>query len=62
MNEIKPKNRKANAVRPQTTSNPRPEQIALLAYHIWEQEGRPAGREQEHWLQAESQMKSAHKL
>jgi len=59
MNEIKPKSRKANPVKSNTPSNPRPEQVALLAYHIWEQEGRPAGREQEHWLQAESQIKAS---
>jgi hypothetical protein len=26
--------------------------IALAAYRIWEQEGRPSGREKEHWYQA----------
>ena len=59
MNEIKPKTRKANPIKPQTSSTPRPEQVALLAYHIWEQEGRPPGREQEHWFQAESQIKAS---
>ncbi len=29
---------------------------AILAYQIWEQEGRPAGREQQHWEQAEMQL------
>ncbi len=29
---------------------------AALAYQIWEQEGRPDGREQHHWQQAEKQL------
>ena len=29
------------------------EEIALAAYSIWEQEGRPEGRNVEHWIQAE---------
>ena len=35
------------------------EQIASRAYFIWEQHGRPAGREREHWLMAEQQLKAA---
>jgi hypothetical protein len=31
--------------------------IALCAYYIWEKEGRPEGRREAHWLQAESQMR-----
>jgi hypothetical protein len=27
--------------------------IAVLAYQMWEQEGRPANREMQHWQQAE---------
>jgi hypothetical protein len=30
------------------------EEIAFCAYLIWEKEGRPSGREKEHWLQAET--------
>ncbi|RUY80916.1 DUF2934 domain-containing protein, partial [Mesorhizobium sp. M7A.F.Ca.CA.001.10.2.1] len=30
----------------------REEKIKRRAHEIWEQEGRPAGREQEHWDQA----------
>ena len=37
-------------------SPPDPEEIAFCAYLIWEKEGRPAGREREHWLQAETQL------
>jgi hypothetical protein len=32
------------------------QQIAECAYYIWESEGRPAGREAEHWHQAELQL------
>ena len=35
---------------------PRPEEVATCAYLIWEKEGRPCGREKEHWLQAETQL------
>ena len=36
-----------------------PEAVAAYAYHIWEQEGRPVGRDREHWLQAEAQLRWA---
>lgn len=32
----------------------RDEEIRLIAYHIWEKEGRPQGRDREHWLRAEA--------
>ena len=28
------------------------QEIELLAYHIWEREGRPEGRAEDHWEQA----------
>ena len=31
-------------------------EIARTAYFIWEQEGRPHGRDQAHWFQAETQL------
>jgi hypothetical protein len=31
----------------------RDEQIRLIAYQIWEEEGRPHGKHVEHWIQAE---------
>jgi len=37
-------------------SAPAAEEIAVCAYLIWEKEGRPKGREREHWLQAETQL------
>ena len=33
---------------------PTTDHVARLAYLFWEQEGRPQGREVEHWLQAKS--------
>ena len=33
---------------------PTTEQIAALAYHIWEEEGQPEGRSAAHWREAES--------
>jgi hypothetical protein len=35
------------------------EEIARRAYAIWEGQGRPAGMEKEHWLQAETQLKAS---
>jgi hypothetical protein len=35
---------------------PSREEIAFCAYGIYESEGRPHGKEQEHWLQAEAQL------
>lgn len=39
---------------------PTPEEITGCAYLIWEEEGRPEGREKQHWLQAEAQLLAAH--
>lgn len=56
---------KASAPEAKRTVNPLPvqeitsEQIARRAYSIWEQQGRPAGKEAEHWLLAEQQLKSS---
>lgn len=33
--------------------------VAERAYGIWEQEGRPEGREIEHWLRAEAEIRAA---
>lgn len=32
------------------------QQIQELAYQLWEQEGRPEGRDREHWEQARRQL------
>ena len=38
-----------------------PEEIALAAYCIWEEEGRPQGHDVEHWLRAEDLLRQGHK-
>lgn len=42
------------------TANGEPavEEIALHAYAIWENEGRPDGHDIDHWLQAEAQLRA----
>lgn len=62
---------KAPAAKPAKTSPPKPapapapapritaEQIARRAYFIWEQAGRPTGKEREHWLLAEQELQAA---
>lgn len=35
---------------------PAPEQVADLAYRIWDAEGRPNGRDRAHWLEAEARL------
>jgi len=41
---------------------PNREEIAAAAYSIWEQEGRPEGRDLEHWLRAKTQVQIKHDL
>ena len=48
-------------------TTPNTETIATLAYEYWEADGRPDGKDIEHWLKAEQtltipQMKDAHVL
>ena len=35
------------------------QQVETLAYQIWEREGRPLGRQEAHWWQAEQHVTSA---
>jgi hypothetical protein len=35
------------------------DQIAKRAFEIWEREGHPAGRDQDHWTQAEAELRNA---
>jgi len=35
------------------------EEIAALAYQLWEKSGREAGRDQEYWFEAENQLNAA---
>ena len=37
-------------------SGQRNRMIQERAYQIWEEEGRPGGREEEHWLRAEAEV------
>lgn len=41
-----------------TPPGPAPNQIALLAYDLWESRGRPEGTDLEDWLQAENRLRS----
>lgn len=34
------------------------EKVAARAYQIWQASGRPNGRDQEHWFQAERELRS----
>lgn len=38
-------------------AEPSPAEIATLAYRLWEQEGRPEGRDLDHWLTAREQLR-----
>ncbi len=40
------------------TRNVSQDQIAARAYHIWQRAGCPAGKEQDHWLQAERELQT----
>ena len=40
------------------TSSHTPEAIATAAYYHWINAGKPAGRDQEFWLKAETELKS----
>ena len=59
-----PKAAKTATIKTKRASKPRPtqeitsEQIARRAYFIWEQQGKPAGKEAEHWMLAEKQIKA----
>lgn len=35
-----------------------PAEVAARAYEIWQASGRPDGRDQEHWFQAERELRS----
>ena len=39
---------------------PTHQEIATLAYQLWEKEGRPAGRDREHWQRAEKELLALH--
>lgn len=37
---------------------PSPDEVSRRAYELWEKDGRPEGRELEHWLRAENELRS----
>jgi hypothetical protein len=37
--------------------NPSEEDITALAHQLWEEEGRPEGKADEHWRRAEAQLR-----
>jgi hypothetical protein len=39
-------------------ANPVDNDIRTRAYHIWEAEGRPGGREIDHWLKARAELEN----
>ncbi len=41
------------------TRQPSHDAVARRAFELWEQEGRPPGRDREHWLQAEAELREA---
>jgi hypothetical protein len=60
----KTKRSAARIIRQSALAKPAPvviprELIAAYAYYLWEHEGRPAGRADEHWFQAETQLRWA---
>lgn len=44
---------------PDTRAAPPPDAIALRAYEIWRESGCPDGKHDEHWLQAERELRAA---
>ena len=40
-------------------TQPSPEAIAARAYLLWEQAGKPSGRDEEFWLRAEAELTTA---
>lgn len=42
-----------------TASNASEEEISTLAHEIWESEGRPVGRDREHWFAARDRLAGA---
>jgi len=44
-----------------SSRGPTREEITQRAHLIWEQEGRPEGRDSEHWLKAEAQLQQERK-
>ena len=52
----KPEQISKRASMPTSARSATPEQISKRAYEIWNERGRPLGREVEHWLEAEREL------
>jgi hypothetical protein len=52
-------NRPARRTRGTPSREPTQDEIAACARSIWEAEGRPHGRDLEHWLMAEARLRHA---
>lgn len=48
----------ATGTKPAAVTTVPNEKIAARAYEIWQASGRPHGHDQEHWLQAERELRS----
>jgi len=55
---------KAAEAAPSSSSNGEisSDDIAFAAYCFWEQDGRPDGRDLEHWLRAENLLRKSHSI
>ena len=42
----------------ENSTQPSQQEIAAYAYHLWEADGRQAGRDAEYWFQAQAQLKA----
>jgi hypothetical protein len=43
-----------------TFGRPTHDEVAAIAFLIWQKEGQPAGQQVRHWLEAEAQLKADH--
>ncbi|HET7826674.1 MAG TPA: DUF2934 domain-containing protein [Anaeromyxobacter sp.] len=50
---------RSDAAQRQASAGVPPDRIAARAYEIWVASGRPNGRDQEHWFQAEKELRGA---
>jgi len=57
--ESKTNGRTATPSSPAKLAAPPPEKIAHRAYEIWQESGCPEGKHDEHWLQAERELRAA---
>jgi hypothetical protein len=60
--EPSPRKRKSSAIRSSESLNWSDEEIARLAYDLWERRGRPMGSPDEDWHQAKEQLKEGSSL